>query len=86
MNKTAFTLIEAITVIAIIATIAAILAPAILAAKKNADHVTLASPEDPPESWSLCTVKHGGHWYVVGNHWGAHSPACPCLPKSAEAE
>jgi|694.fasta_scaffold72960_7 hypothetical protein len=87
--KSAFTAVEVLTVLAIIATLVALIMPAFLAARKNADHMTVPSvveSGDPPESWSLCTVKHSGHWFVVGDQWGLHHPGCPCHTKTAEAE
>jgi prepilin-type N-terminal cleavage/methylation domain-containing protein len=86
-KRRAFTLVEALTVLAILATLVSLLVPAILAARKNADHMTVpsvAEDSEPPESWTLCTVKHSGHWFVVGDKWGMHHPDCPCQ-KSAEA-
>lgn len=91
MRRKAFTLVEALVAIAIAATLFALLIPGILtafvAARKNADHAGVAvTVDEPKESWSLLTVKHKGHWWVIGNNWGAHSPDCPCYGKKAEAE
>jgi hypothetical protein len=89
MRKPAFTLVEALTILAILATLVGLLVPAILAARKNADHMTVpsvAEDSEPPESWTLCTVQHSGHWFVVGDKWGMHHPDCPCRSQTPEAE
>jgi hypothetical protein len=89
MRKPAFTIVEALTALAILATLVGLLVPAILAARKNADHMTVpsvAEDSEPPESWTLCTVKHSGHWFVVGDKWGMHHPDCPCRSRTPEAE
>ena len=95
MSKTrdAFTLVEAIVVLAILATLVAMLAPAFMAATDNAAR---QEPREPPESIWLSTVKHDGHWFVVKgeNCWFAvkgencclHHPDCPCRSRTAEAE
>lgn len=81
--KRGYTLIEVLTALAILATLVGILAPAVLAARKNPGHVTATI--SPQESWTLCTVKHSGHWFVVGDKWGTHHPDCPCHKRTPEA-
>jgi prepilin-type N-terminal cleavage/methylation domain-containing protein len=86
MNKirAAFTLVEALVVLAIIATLVAMLTPAFMAAMDNAEG---REPHEPPESIWLSTVKHDGHWFVVkGENCCLHHPDCPCRTRTAEAE
>ena len=86
MNKTrnAFTLVEVLVVLAIIATLVALLAPAFMAAT---DIAARQESHEPPESIWLSTVKHDGHWFVVkGEDCCLHHPDCPCRTRTAEAE
>ena len=74
-----YTLIELLVVVAIIATLAALLVPAI--SGKN-------HSSKPPETSLLHTVRHDGHLWVLS--WRSHSthfvhhPDCPCQGKQAE--
>lgn len=92
-SRRAFTLIEAVVVLAILLTLIGLLWPAISAARANAqrrgDGVEQASRE-PQESWQLQTVKHDGHWFVTYLRVHAatmvHHPDCPCFRRKAERE
>ena len=71
-----------VVVLAILATLVALLAPAFMAAMDNP-----ASPQEPPESIWLSTVKHDGHWFVCkGENCCLHHPDCPCRTRTAEAD
>ncbi len=84
-DRAALTLVEAIVAVAIIATLLCMLAPTIMPARSGVGD-SPTSRNEPPDSWSLSTVKNGGHWWVVGNRWGAHHPDCPCRERQAEKE
>lgn len=90
MNKTrtAYTLIEVLVAIAILATLVAMLAPAFLAARDAASGRKGESEEErPPRSIWLSTVQHDGHWFVTRPEgFFLHHPDCPCRTKTAEAE
>jgi hypothetical protein len=80
-TRNAFTIVEALVVLAIIATLIALLAPAAMTATDNAES------REPPESIWLSTVKHDGHWFVCkGENCCLHHPHCPCRARTAEAE
>jgi competence protein ComGC len=83
--KRAFTLVEAVVVVAILLTLVGLLWPAISAARsaasRGSDGVTHAINE-PTESWNLHTVRHDGHWFVEKAGGGVcHHPDCPCSGK-----
>ena len=78
ISKQPFTLLEVLVVPAITAAFAALLFPAFFPAR--------AQDGEPHESCSMQTVKHSGHWWVVGQRWGAHHPDCPCCKRTAEAK
>ena len=83
-TRNAFTLVEALVVLAILATLVGLLAPAFMAAMDNAASREPQSHE-PPESIWLSTVKHDGHWFVCkGENCCLHHPDCPCRDRTAE--
>lgn len=90
MNRRAFTLVEAIVVLAILATLAAMLWPAISGARAASKRGGEQKPEGPPRAVMLDTVQHDGHWWV--RHWTyrtaaiVHHPDCPCQTRKAEVE
>jgi type II secretory pathway pseudopilin PulG len=88
MRRKAFTVVEALTALAIVATLIGLLVPAVMAARDNAARVVdPQKPREPPESIWLSTVKHDGHWFIVrGDSWGLHHPDCPCRSRTPEAE
>lgn len=93
MNRRGVTLVELCVVIVIILTLAAMLIPAVMAARSN-QSVSATEPRDAPESRLLHTVRHDGHTWVIGwsldggSHASAisHHPDCPCRKQTAEAE
>jgi prepilin-type N-terminal cleavage/methylation domain-containing protein len=82
----AFTLVEALVVLAIVLTCAALLYPAVARLFDHGPHNAVAAQDEPREAWTLTTVKHGGHWWIVGTEWGQHHPDCPCRKRQAEAD
>jgi hypothetical protein len=89
MKRNAFTFVEALVVLAILATLIGLLAPAFMAARDAANRSAASQPEkprEPPESIWLSTVKHDGHWFIVrSDSWGMHHPDCPCHSRTPEA-
>lgn len=77
MRRHAFTLIECLVVIAIFATLCAILAPLF---------VSLASigADGPPKTIQMVTVQHDDHWWVMCRESFTHHPDCPCRYRKAE--
>lgn len=89
-GRSGLTLIEVLVVLAIIATLAGLLAPAFFAASNNAPQsgTQATEPAKPSRSWFLSTEQHDGHWWIRdGGHIGffVHHPDCPCRSKTAEA-
>ncbi len=43
---------------------------------------------EPMRSWTLYTVQHDGHWWVLGTTGNGciHHPDCPCRKGKIEAE
>ena len=79
MSKSpAFTLVEVLTVLAITATLAGLLIPAVMAAKDQAARVE-AGESEPPKSVWMQTVQHDRHWFITrGEGFFLHHPDCPC--------
>jgi len=82
------TLIEVVVVLAIIATLCGLLAPAFFAARAAATRHSEAPADDsgPPSTIQLVTVQHDGHWWVLGREHFAHHPDCPCRSRKPEVE
>lgn len=87
-TRTAYTLIEVLVSLAILATLVAMLAPAFFAARDAARlRNGQAEAEKPPMSIWLSTVQHDGHWFVTRPEGPfLHHPDCPCRTKTAEAQ
>lgn len=81
MRQPAFTFTEALVLSSIVAVMFALLLPAAYYAKRA---VAAAAASDPPPSWSLYTVQHDGHHWVLGNRVGFHHPDCPCRTRNSE--
>jgi hypothetical protein len=83
--RKAFTLVEAVVVVAILLTLAGLLWPAISAARGAASRSSDGVDQvinGPPESWNLHTRQHDGHWFVEHAGGGVcHHPDCPCSGK-----
>jgi len=76
MRHNGVTLVELIVAAAIAGTLIGLLMPVVgrlWVAKAEA-----GPAGEPQDSWSLCTVKHDKHWWILGNHVGFHHPDCPC--------
>jgi prepilin-type N-terminal cleavage/methylation domain-containing protein len=74
----AFTLVEVLTVLAILATLVGLLIPAVMAAKDHAARVEAGEPEPPASVW-MQTVQHDRHWFITrGEGFFLHHPNCPC--------
>jgi len=88
--RKAFTLVEAIVVLAIIGTLVALLWPAFTAARAAASRN--GEPAEPPTTWLLQTVKHDDHLWVISSAAATvpvifcHHPDCPCHSRTAEAQ
>ena len=85
-NRKAFTLVEALVVLAIVCTLIALLIPTVARVFDHGSRAATAVTGEPAESWTLTTTKHSGHWWIVGDHWGQHHPDCPCRKRQAEAD
>lgn len=89
MKPKAFTLIEALVCMAIVAILVALIIPAVHAARGRANGTLPAPVETSQSGCSLVTVQHDGHQYVIGRMSSGtamlHSPSCPCQ-KKAERE
>lgn len=85
-----FTLIEVVVVLAILATLCGLLAPAFFAARDAATTQQKAPAADsgPPSTMYLYTVQHDGHWWIIeraARHF-EHHPDCPCRSRKPEVE
>jgi Tfp pilus assembly protein PilE len=84
--RKAFTLVEAIVVFVILATLAGLRAPAFMAAREAANRRS-GEPPQPPKTWLLETVRHDEHLWVISSAaptvpaMFAHHPDCPCSGK-----
>ncbi len=85
--RKAFTLVEAMVVVAILLTLVSLLMPAFLAAKDAAAKKASGEPPRPSTTWMLWTVQHDGHHWVISAPVGSmpstfqHHPDCPCSGK-----
>lgn len=90
MPRKAVTLVEVLVVLAILATLCGLLAPAIMAARDQQTTETQPeSPYEPPKSFALHTERHDGHWWIRDAMTGGyfvHHPDCPCRGRQAEKE
>lgn len=84
--KRAFTLVEAIVVVAILLTLVSLLWPAFSAARAAASRAT-DEPSRPQTTWLLRTVKHDDHLWVISSGAATvpavfvHHPDCSCSGK-----
>lgn len=84
--KKAFTLVEAVVVVAILLTLAGLLWPALSAARAAASRRP-DEPVQPQTTWLLKTVKHDEHLWVISSGAATvpavfvHHPDCPCSGK-----
>ena len=85
-NRKAFTLVEALVVLAIVCTLIALLIPAVARVFDHGSRAAAVVTGEPAVSWSLYTVQHDGHWFILGNRVGFHHPDCPCRKRQAEAD
>lgn len=89
MNRRAYTIVEAIVVLAIVATLVGLMWPFITGISEVAKRSGQppASAHEPHESVDLSTVRHDGHWFVKNFVGGVcHHPNCPCLTRKVEVE
>ena len=87
MRRPAFTLVEALVVLAICATVVGLLTPAFFAATQAASRSGQdANDSSPPPTYRLWTAQHDNHWWVIGSDHFLHHPDCPCRSRTAEAE
>lgn len=94
--KKAFTLIEALAVLAILATVVGLLAPAIMAARDHSfsrgEQPQSAAQQAASSTILLDTVTHDGHLWVMSVYAGVqvmhfvHHPDCQCHSRKAESE
>lgn len=85
VDKKGATIVECLVILAIIATLCALLAPAFMAAAGG--QCRQGSGKAPPQSWNLYTSQHDGHWFVKDAAGGVcHHPDCPCRSQAAEAQ
>ena len=68
-----YTLVECLVVLAILATLAGLLAPLTFKTKDRAS---------PPAAGLMWTVQHDGHWWILCRENFAHHPDCPCKGKA----
>lgn len=80
MTRRAFTFIEFVIALFIVATILGLLVPALVAARSNANR----KPGEVPESQYLMTSRHDGHLWIVAPTLNQfmHHPDCPCHGKA----
>lgn len=90
MNKRGFTLTEVLVVVAILATLAGLLIPAIQVARNNARNhrENQNSGETEKKSFYMSTEHHDGHMWVMNRtmDYFLHHPDCPCKGKAEREE
>lgn len=87
MTRRAFTLVEALVVVAILLTLAGLLWLPISAARSEAIQKQEDSQSNGPRAtWRLWTRQHDGHWWVISPEHFQHHPDCPCMSRKAESE
>lgn len=84
--RRAFTLVEILVSLAILATLLGILVPALMVAKATADGASgeAEEAEEAEKSLYLQNINHDGHLWVInmGLNCFVHHPDCPCHGKA----
>jgi hypothetical protein len=80
VTKSGFTVVEALVVLAFLATVVGLFAPSVMTWMGVAKPAAAEKRDEPWGAWNLQTRAHDGCWWVMnadGSHF-VHHPRCPC--------